>query len=50
MIFNRKGKLLKASHKPAELIPAKVIHPAPVVLNGYVAVSALQTPQPAPTN
>lgn len=41
MIFNRKGKLLKASHKPAELIPAKVIHPASIVIKGN-AVSPVQ--------
>jgi hypothetical protein len=30
MIFDRKGKLLKATHRPAELIPAKVVHPEPL--------------------
>jgi hypothetical protein len=28
MIFDRKGKLLKATHRPAELITAKLLHPA----------------------
>ena len=34
MIFDRKGKLLKATRGPAELIPAKVVHPEPMVVTG----------------
>jgi len=36
MIFDSKGKLLKATHKPAVLIQGKVNHPVPVVMNGNV--------------
>jgi hypothetical protein len=34
MIFDRKGKLLKATHRPADLIPSKEFHPAPIVVKG----------------
>jgi hypothetical protein len=30
MTFDGKGKLLKAAHAPADLVNAKVVHPAPV--------------------
>jgi hypothetical protein len=43
MIFNRKGRLLKAAHRPAELIPAKVIHPTPMVMKGNLVQPVQET-------
>ena len=34
MFFDSKGKLLKVTHKPVDLIPVKVIYPAPIVVKG----------------
>jgi hypothetical protein len=31
MTFDNKGKLLKATHRPAAMIPTKVVHPQPLV-------------------
>lgn len=31
MTFDNKGKLLKAAHRPAAMIPTKVVHPQPLV-------------------
>ena len=31
MTFDHKGKLLKATHRPADMLPTKVIHPQPLV-------------------
>jgi hypothetical protein len=40
MIFNRKGELLKATHKAADLIPVKVIHPTSSAVKSNVVVPA----------
>jgi len=49
MTFDRKGKLLKATHKPAELIPSKLVHPAPMVVKGSTASPAQSTADQAPS-
>jgi hypothetical protein len=43
MIFDRKGKLLRATRKPAELIQYKVLHPAPIVVKGNAIPPARAT-------
>lgn len=48
MIFSRKGRLLKATHKPAELIPTKVIHPAPLVIKGNAVPPSHETEDQTP--
>jgi len=50
MVFDTKGKLLKAGHKPAGLIPEKVIHPTPVVVKGSAAHPAQGTADPVASN
>jgi hypothetical protein len=48
MIFNRKGKLLKATRKPAGLIPAHVIHPTSIDIKGNAVQSAQEATDPVP--
>jgi hypothetical protein len=43
MVFDRKGKLLKATHRPADLIPSKVLHPGPIVVKGNATPPAQGT-------
>ena len=50
MIFDGKGRLLKATHKPAALIPVKVLHPAPSAVYGKAAPPAQATADPVPAN
>jgi hypothetical protein len=50
MTFNGKGKLLKATHKPADLIPVKALHPAPSAVYGKAAPPAQATADPVPAN
>ncbi|MGD0891245.1 MAG: hypothetical protein ABR923_06900 [Terracidiphilus sp.] len=47
MIFDRKGKLLKATRRPAELISSKVLHPAPFDVTGKAIISPSRLPDPA---
>ncbi|MGP8175000.1 MAG: hypothetical protein ACLP7O_10695, partial [Terracidiphilus sp.] len=48
--FDGQGKLLKATHKPAALIPVKALQPAPSAVNDYAAPPAPATAGPAPAN
>jgi hypothetical protein len=50
MTFNGKGKLLKATHKLADLIPVKALHPAPSAVYGKAAPPAQATADPVPAN
>jgi hypothetical protein len=50
MIFDGKGKLLKAAKKPAAMIPVKVIRPTPMVVKGNAMPQPAGTAQPGPGN
>src|SRR5271157_103419 len=50
MIFDGQGKLLKATHKPAALIPVKALQPAPGAVNDNAAPLAPATAGLAPAN
>ncbi|MGP8173983.1 MAG: hypothetical protein ACLP7O_05490 [Terracidiphilus sp.] len=50
MTFDGKGRLLKATHKPAALIPVKALQPAPGAVNSNAAPPAPATADPAPAN
>jgi hypothetical protein len=50
MIFDSKGKLLKASHSRAAMIPIKVTHPQPMVVRTRPVPTAEETSDPVSSN
>jgi hypothetical protein len=40
MFFDPKGELLKVTHRPVDLIPVRVMYPAPIVVKGNAALPA----------
>jgi len=50
MIFDRKGKLLKATHKSADLNLVKVVHPTSIAVKSHVVVPTQERSKPVDNN